>query len=94
MSTMINLLERISLALNDWVVTYASEMCGNDDVSETRKRIMENGGTLAYISSLQQEVVGALVNAQQASQQKPHTEASQDTAMEEKAQTTEPQANL
>ena len=46
------LLRECRVALNDWVRSYAPEMCGEDYVAETRQRINEGGGTLAYIGDL------------------------------------------
>jgi hypothetical protein len=44
-------LERSNLAMNDWVSTYAAEMCNEADVAEARKRINEFG-TLGYIGDV------------------------------------------
>ena len=43
---------RLRLAVNDWLNTYASDMCAEECVSESRERIFEAGGTLAYIASV------------------------------------------
>lgn len=37
-------------ALDDWTNTYASEFCDENRVAEARKRIKDNGGTVAYIA--------------------------------------------
>jgi len=42
-------------ALDDWINTYASEFCGADRVAAAGKRIMDQGGTLAYIADIQEE---------------------------------------
>lgn len=41
-------------ALDDWVRTYAAELCGDKYVEESRKRIREGGGTLAYIADVKE----------------------------------------
>jgi hypothetical protein len=41
-------------ALDDWLNTYASDMCDQDRVEAAWKRITDNGGTLAYIAQTQQ----------------------------------------
>ena len=45
---------RSNQALDDWVRTYAPEFCGDEHVEETRKRITEGGGTLAYIADIRE----------------------------------------
>ena len=50
------LLARVETALNDWIVTYASDQCGKDKVAEARQRIWENGGTLHYVGTLLHDV--------------------------------------
>jgi hypothetical protein len=50
------LLKRCSVALDDWLNTYAHEMCAEKRVREATKRISDGGGTLAYIADLQQEI--------------------------------------
>jgi hypothetical protein len=52
-------LERSNLAMNDWVSTYAAEMCNEADVAEARKRINEFG-TLGYIGDVLDQVRAAL----------------------------------
>jgi hypothetical protein len=42
------------IALDDWLNTYAPEFCDEERVKEARKRIMDEGGTLAYIADLQE----------------------------------------
>ncbi len=54
------LLRRCSVALDDWLNTYASEFCDDARVAEAIKRIADNGGTLAYIAELQQDIKAAL----------------------------------
>jgi hypothetical protein len=41
-------------ALDDWLNTYASDMCDQERVEAAWKRITDNGGTLAYIAHTQQ----------------------------------------
>ena len=48
-------LERSSIALDDWVRTYASEHCSQERVRESWGRILRSGGTLAYIADIQEE---------------------------------------
>ncbi len=43
-------LEQAIQALNDWVTTYASDMCYEKTVLATRTRLHGAGGTLAYIA--------------------------------------------
>jgi hypothetical protein len=54
------LLERCSAALDDWVNTYAPELCDEQYVKRAHDRIAEGGGTLAYIAQLQQDLRDAL----------------------------------
>ncbi len=42
-------------ALDDWLNTYASEFCDEARVKEAGGRIMEEGGTLAYIADVQEQ---------------------------------------
>ena len=53
-------LERSLLALNDWIHTYAPEMCDADDVARSRSRIRNQGGTLAYLADITLEVRQAI----------------------------------
>lgn len=43
-------LKRNQTALDDWLHQYAGELCREKDVEETINRIMQNGGTLAYLA--------------------------------------------
>lgn len=43
-----------TIALDDWLRTFASELCYEKHVQESYARISQNGGTLAYIADLQQ----------------------------------------
>ncbi len=45
---------RSNAALDDWVRTYAPELCENEHLKETRKRIIEGGGTLAYVADIKE----------------------------------------
>lgn len=49
-------LRKASVALDDWLNTYAAEFCDDGRVKEAYDRINENGGTIAYIADLQQEI--------------------------------------
>jgi hypothetical protein len=53
-------LEESQQALNDWVVTYASDMCDEKTVQEARERIVAAGGTLAYIANITERNRAAL----------------------------------
>ena len=46
------LLDRCRIALDDWINTYAAELCDEERVQEAGKRIADNGGTLAYVARL------------------------------------------
>ncbi|WP_311272231.1 MULTISPECIES: hypothetical protein [unclassified Rhizobium] len=49
-------------ALNDWAVTYAPDMCGDDTVAQAKSRVLEHG-TLSYIANASEkmrEVISAL----------------------------------
>ena len=51
-SELSDLLDLLNTALVDWTHTYAPEFCDKKIVAEARKRISDNGGTLAYIANL------------------------------------------
>ena len=38
------------LIIDDWIHVYAPEFCHDNAVARTRSRIVENGGTLAYLA--------------------------------------------
>lgn len=48
-------MERSIVAIDDWLHQYASDMCLEDHVKATGRRIFENGGTLAYIADVQEK---------------------------------------
>ena len=48
-------LDRSRIAIDDWLNTYASEFCDEARVAEAGKRIMDSGGTLAYIADIQEQ---------------------------------------
>lgn len=50
------LLTEVEQALDDWIVTYAAEWCDEAQVKAAWKRIMDNGGTLAYVTDLRERV--------------------------------------
>jgi hypothetical protein len=50
------LLEELSVALDDWTNTYASEFCKKNNVEGSLKRMHNAGGTLAYIANLRQRI--------------------------------------
>jgi hypothetical protein len=43
-------LRESSQCLDDWIVTYASEFCNQDQIKATGRRVRNGGGTLAYIA--------------------------------------------
>ena len=47
-------LRRSNAALDDWVRSYAPEFCKQEHLDETRERIQESGGTLAYIADVKE----------------------------------------
>lgn len=47
-------LSQSSVAIDDWLHTFASELCNKDLVEQAYDRIYENGGILAYIAQIQQ----------------------------------------
>lgn len=53
-------LDESRIAIDDWLNTYASELCGEARVEAAHKRISDNGGTLAYIASIQEQNRAAL----------------------------------
>jgi hypothetical protein len=54
------LLAEIEQALDDWIVTYAADHCRKKDVRAAWKRLMGNGGTIAYVTDLRERVHAAL----------------------------------
>lgn len=46
-------LERSIVAIDDWLHTYAPDECMREHVRDTRLRIYDGGGTLAYIAEIQ-----------------------------------------
>ena len=59
------LLERVVLALDDWLNCYAADQCDEQRVAEARSRIREAGGTLAYIADLQEAGRAAITKAEE-----------------------------
>lgn len=49
-----------TIALDDWLRTFAYDLCRKEHVKESYARISQNGGTLAYIADLQQANRNAL----------------------------------
>ncbi len=47
-------LRRSNAALDDWVRSYAPDFVGQEHLDETRERIQEGGGTLAYIADVKE----------------------------------------
>jgi len=47
-------LKRSVIAIDDWLNTYASDHCDESRVLEAKKRIKEVGGTIGYISDIQE----------------------------------------
>ncbi len=44
-----------TIALDDWLRTYAYDLCKKEHVEESYERIRQKGGTLYYIAILQEE---------------------------------------
>ena len=57
---LVEALERSMVAIDDWLHIYASDMCDEADVQDSRQRIAEAGATLSYIASVQQNNRAAL----------------------------------
>lgn len=55
-------LERSMVAIDDWLNTYAAELCDDARVAEARRRIGEYG-TLSYIATVQEQNRAALASA-------------------------------
>lgn len=53
-------LEIADLAIQDWLHIYASQECGEKDVSESMRRIKEHGGILGYITDVTKIAKAAL----------------------------------
>lgn len=53
-------LEATKTALDDWMNTYASELCDEQNAMTAKQRIRDNGGTLAYIAMLRRQAQAAL----------------------------------
>ena len=51
---LVDALEKSSLALDDWIHTYAYDLCDPVKASESHARIFEEGGTLHYVGTLQE----------------------------------------
>lgn len=49
-----------TIALDDWIRTFASELCHEKHVQESYERINQGGGTLYYIAVLQEANRNAL----------------------------------
>lgn len=47
-------LDTSRVAIDDWLNTYAHDMCDEERVKEARDRIYKNGGTIAYIARIQE----------------------------------------
>jgi len=56
-------------ALNDWLNTYAEELCDHERVALARKRVEDSGGTLAYIAGITQDLQKAIEDCKQADEQ-------------------------
>lgn len=47
-------LDTSRVAIDDWLNTYAHDMCDEKRFKEARDRIYKNGGTIAYIARIQE----------------------------------------
>ena len=54
------LLDDLDDALTDWIRTYAADMCSQEKVAQSLRRINDGGGTLYYIAALRQRINAAL----------------------------------
>jgi hypothetical protein len=52
---LVNTLDEVRIALNDWVHTYAPELCNQEEVAATGERLSDNG-TLYYIARMSEKV--------------------------------------
>lgn len=59
---LVEALRRSMVAIDDWLHVYASDMCDEADVQDSRQRIAEAGATLSYIASVQQNNRAALAS--------------------------------
>ena len=57
-------LEQSVIVIDDWLHQYASEFCDMLSVEDTKRRISQKGGTLAYIADVQSTNRAALKGAQ------------------------------
>ena len=57
-----NSLEQVVVAMNDWILTSASEWCNEYDVKEAKEGIYSNGGTVAYVMDLKGKLEHVLKN--------------------------------
>lgn len=55
-----SLLKDVEQALDDWITTYAADHCSPEHVQSAWKRILDNGGTLAYVTDLRERVSKAI----------------------------------
>lgn len=56
-------LDASRIAIDDWLNTYAKELCDAGRVAEAHKRIRNEGGTVGYIAALQQRNRAAIARA-------------------------------
>lgn len=54
-----DLLSDVERALDDWIVTYAEDCCDPQQVRNAWQRIMNNGGTIGYVTDLRDRVHAA-----------------------------------
>jgi hypothetical protein len=58
--------KKAQIAITDWLHQYASELCDSDDVADSRIRIANAGGTIAYIADICEKNSIAIATAEQA----------------------------
>lgn len=46
-------------AMDDWITTYAADHCRIEDVHAAWRRIVDNGGTLAYAAKIRDQCLEA-----------------------------------
>jgi len=54
--SVISVLEETKIGLLDWLQTFASEVCNEEDVKKSWHRINAAGGTLAYIARMRARI--------------------------------------
>ncbi len=53
---LLQLLNDLSIALDDWLHTFAGDLCDPKDVEESMERCRKSGGRLIYIADLRRRI--------------------------------------